>query len=346
MNVQQKKSFIIGVVYAVLVVGLIFAVYKFLIIYLLPFIIGLALSFFLQKPSLYISQKTGLKKGTVCAVLVILSFLAVILCLAGLVLLLVYNTDRIIEFIKNIVLTVSDMTGIFTDKMASKDDTGAVINRFFSGIIEAVSSFATQWISSAAGSIMAKLPALFFSIIITIVASFYIAKDYKSVREYIVSLIPENKRRIFFAVKRILTVNVFKMFKGYFILSVITFAELFIAFLIIGVDGALLKAVLISLVDALPVLGTGIVLMPWAIIELLSSNYIMGISLLIIYLIVLITRNFAEPKIVGKQIGIPPLVSLLLLFIGLKLFGFIGMIFSVLSLIVIINLYKEKIIDL
>ena len=116
--------------------------------------------------------------------------------------------------------------------------------------------------------------------------------------------------------------------------------------MIIGINNPIRYALLIAAVDILPVLGAGIVLVPWGIVSVLSGNYLLGVMLLILYAVTLIVRNFLEPKIVGAQIGIPPLFSLILIFCGLKLFGFIGMIFSLLTLMVVVNLYKEKIIEL
>ncbi len=346
MTSQHKKSFIINVIYALIIVGIIYAVYKFLIIYLLPFLIGLTLAYFLQKPSAYIAYKTGLKKGTVCATLVIFSFCTVIFLLSGIVFLIISNTDTITAFISEVAVSLTEISVMLTDNFSVEDTAGELLSGFIQNIGNSIAEFATGTISSAAGSLMKKLPALLFSVIITVVASFYIAKDYKAVRDYIVSFIPENKKTIVFAVKRILTVNIFKMVKGYIILSLITFLELSVAFLIMGLDNAITTALIIALVDILPVLGTGIVLVPWSLISVLQGDVAFGAVLMIVYLAVMITRNFAEPKIVGRQVGIPPIVSLILLFLGLKLFGFIGMLFSILSLIVIINLYKEKIIDL
>ena len=118
------------------------------------------------------------------------------------------------------------------------------------------------------------------------------------------------------------------------------------AFLIIGQQNPFRTALLISFIDLLPVLGTGAVLVPWGLVLILGGNYLNGVIIIAIYLVVMMVRNFLEPRIVGKQIGIPPIVSLILLFCGLKLFGFLGMVFSLLSLVVIVNLYKEKIIEL
>ena len=85
-------------------------------------------------------------------------------------------------------------------------------------------------------------------------------------------------------------------------------------------------AFLVSIIDILPILGTGIVLVPSSIVLLLARNYYFGFGILIIYAVILLVRQIAEPKIVGKSIGLSPLVTLVSMYAGFKLFGFFGMI--------------------
>ena len=351
MDTQKKKSFIISVTYTVLVVTLIYVIYRFLIIYLLPFAIGLILAYILQKPSGYIAGKTRIKKGTVSAVLVVVSFISLVAVLFGGGVLIYYNAEDIVNYLKDTVESISAFLSNLSGKYASLGEKMpkeflSAFESFSGGLSEKFSNFLTDAVSNLAASLIKKLPGVAFSIVVTVIASCYIAKDYEIVKDYILSLIPERKRRIVFAVKRILTVNIFKIVKGYLILMLITFFELYIAFLITGQQNPLRTAILIAIIDLLPVLGTGAVLVPWGAVLILNSNYTGGLIIIGIYVIVMLVRNFLEPRIVGKQIGIPPIVSLILLFCGLKLFGFLGTIFSILSLVVIINLYKEKIIEL
>ncbi len=351
METQRKKAFIITVLYTALVIALVYVIYKFLIIYLLPFIIGLALAYLLQKPSGFIARKTHIKKGTVSAVLVVISFLLVVGVLFGGGFLIYANSDSIINYLQGTVGSFASFLQNVSNKYVSLSEKMPkelfeAMQNFTTGLSQKFNTFLTDTVSRFAADLIKKLPGIAFSVTITIIASCYIAKDYDIVKDYILSLIPSKTKRIVFAVKRIVTVNIFKIVKGYLILMLITFAELYVAFLLTEQANPLRTALLISVIDLLPVLGTGVVLIPWSIILILGSNYIGGIIIMAIYLVVMMVRNFLEPRIVGKQIGIPPIVSLILLFCGLKLFGFVGMIFSILSLVVIVNLYKEKIIEL
>lgn len=124
---------------------------------------------------------------------------------------------------------------------------------------------------------------------------------------------------------------------------VITFIELSISFLILRINHPFLIGFIISLIDILPVLGTGAVLIPWAIISILTQNISLGISLAIIYIIITVIRNFLEPKIISGNVGINPLFTLAAMFLGIKFFGITGLFILPITLIVIIKYYKEEI---
>lgn len=95
---------------------------------------------------------------------------------------------------------------------------------------------------------------------------------------------------------------------------------------------------IISIVDALPILGTGTILIPWAIYSFLTGNVRMGLSLFILYCIVLIVRQLIEPKIVSEQIGIHPLLTLIAMYTGLNLLGFFGLIIGAITLLLLKNI--------
>ena len=118
-------------------------------------------------------------------------------------------------------------------------------------------------------------------------------------------------------------------------LMLITFGELTLGFLFLGVDLSILLAALTALVDALPVFGTGTVLIPWALLELLSGRFSMALGLFVLYLIVSLVRSLLEPKLVGDRVGLPPLAALLCMYVGFRAFGVVGMVLSPLAAILI-----------
>ena len=119
----------------------------------------------------------------------------------------------------------------------------------------------------------------------------------------------------------------------------ITFGELAVGFLLLRVDLALLLAALVALVDALPVFGTGTVLLPWAVLALLGGETGLALGLLALYAAVSFVRSLLEPKLVGGKVGLPPLAALLAMYVGFRAFGVAGMILSPLAAILIKQLH-------
>lgn len=109
-------------------------------------------------------------------------------------------------------------------------------------------------------------------------------------------------------------------------LAAVTFCLVTVGFVILKVPYAPVWGLLVALVDAMPILGTGTVLIPWAVIALLSGEHLQAIGILVIYAAALITRTTLEPRLVGQQLGMDPLLILLLLYVGFRLFGVLGMV--------------------
>ena len=184
------------------------------------------------------------------------------------------------------------------------------------------------------------------SSIVTIIASCYIAKDFDRFKASLLSVISEKYKRAGNEIKHLFNNNVKNILIGYFKILIITFIELTIGFLILNRDNAVLYAALIAVLDLLPVIGTGTVLVPWAVYSMLVSNYGLGTGILILYVIIVIVRNIIEPKIIGRQIGLHPLIALITVFIGLKFFGFIGMFIAPLLTMLIYKMYDNGIFQL
>ena len=111
-------------------------------------------------------------------------------------------------------------------------------------------------------------------------------------------------------------------------LSAVTFAIVLTGFFLLGVPGKLVMAALTALVDAVPLLGTGTVLVPWALVSFLSGEPVRAVGLLGVYVTALLTRSALEPKLLGRQLGLDPLAALVALYIGFRLWGFGGMILA------------------
>ena len=125
------------------------------------------------------------------------------------------------------------------------------------------------------------------------------------------------------------------------ILFLLTLAEIFIGLSVLKVKYSFLLSLFIALIDILPILGVGSVLIPWAIFEILTKNMRMGLGLLILYGVVLIIRQIIEPKLISKGIGIHPLAAVVSIYAGLRLFGIVGMILGPFAALLIKNLIES-----
>ena len=211
-----------------------------------------------------------------------------------------------------------------------------------SGIIKTF----TQFAGNSAYKIISKLPSILISIIVCLLSTYFISSDKEKIFAFLNKQISPAFKKKMLQVKGFLFDALFKYIKAQLILMSITFTELTIAFLILRLPSAFLLAMLISVVDALPILGTGTILIPWAVIQILLGNYKFAISLLIIYGICLLVRQLLEPRIVSDQIGMYPLLTLMAMYIGLNTLGFLGMILGIIVLIVVINLHKSGLVKL
>ncbi len=348
MNFEEKKTFLINVAVLFVTAVIIIAVSRMLIFYLLPFVIGTVLAFVVQKPACKFADKAKLKCGTVAAVLV-----AVIYVLgAGLLTLCVWKlfsgVQSLINYLPKRLEEIqpkldSAMKSFSRMTKALPDVYGQTVERTAQGTLQTIIDRLMNFLSDIAASVAARIPSVLFSTFVTVAASCYIAKDFNALTEFVKGFLKPKTTGKLKDIRDIFVNDILKIMCGYFFLSLITFAELILGLFILRVQHTVLIALLIALVDILPVLGSGTVLVPWAALLLLSGNFFRGFGLLALYVIITAARYFLEPRIVGKQIGIRPVFMLLVMFVGLKVGGIGGLLFLPIIFVVVIDYYKLQI---
>lgn len=201
---------------------------------------------------------------------------------------------------------------------------------------------ATKATITFAKNIAVKLPSIFIFTIILLLSVFFISYDKNKLSYHIRKSMPEKVKVHWYAFIKSLKLACGGYIHAQLIIMTIVFTILLIGFIFLGVKTAVLFAFIIAVIDVIPILGTGTVLLPWAIISLLQTNYKLAIGLAIIYLVVLLTRQLIEPKIVGSQIGLHPLATLLSMYTGYKLIGVFGMVLGPIVTILVISLVKAS----
>lgn len=187
---------------------------------------------------------------------------------------------------------------------------------------------------------ISKIPTMAVSFIISLLAFFFISKDWPKLQHKFATILPESFQSRGGSVLKDLRKAFFGFIKAQLTLISITFCIVLIGLAILGIEYALTLALIIAFVDLLPYLGTGFIFVPWIIYLFFSKNFSLVIGLSILYGIVLIQRQMMEPKILGTNVGLDPLLTLIALFVGFKLFGLIGLIIGPVSMVLIGALHR------
>jgi len=199
---------------------------------------------------------------------------------------------------------------------------------------------ATQKILNAVTGIASSLPHILIFTVAFLFCSVFLVKDYDFIMKSIARQFPEKVMGHMIQVKKYAFSALGKYLKGMAIIMLITFFELFVGFTILNIQYAFLLALIISFLDALPALGTGGVLVPWGIISLIAGDIRLGISILVLYVIILVVRQFIEPKIMSSTLGTYPIITVLGMYAGYRLFGMAGLI--VVPIVISIVVYMQR----
>lgn len=348
---EKKRKFIIDVVFIAMILALVYFVMEYLAVWMLPFIIGLLVAIILQKPVAYLTEKTKLGRGF-WSCLLVLTVLCALFAVIGLLGWALYEEapgfakwlTGMVPDIKNTFNRVSAWFSGITNMLPA--GVGSALESAPANIISTIVSGVTGLVTMVAEKVITDGPGLLISCIFSVVASCYITKDYRKIVNFITSQLSEKNAEVVIRTKQLFVSNILKMLRGYIIIMFITFIELFIALTILRVDYAAILAALIALLDILPVVGTGTVLLPWCVISLLMGNVWLGVGVLITYIAITVIRNIIEPRIIGQQVGLPPIVTLIAMYVGLKVFGVLGMMVLPVSIIIMVKLQESGIVHI
>lgn len=188
------------------------------------------------------------------------------------------------------------------------------------------------------------MPGIFILMVIATVASYFIIRDRALIRNFLLGALPPSMRFKTRSLVGELFNALIGFLKAYSVLISITTIITLVALRILGIKYVFTIGLLVGLLDIIPILGPGALFIPWVVFHFISGNTAMGISLLTVYLFLSIVRQFLEPKIVGDNIGLHPLATLISLYVGLQLGGITGMIMGPVLVVFVIALYRTGII--
>ncbi len=330
MPENKHARFFLTLLYIALGIFLFWLIFKYLLGWLAPFIIAFIFSRLIERPVSLFEKRLKFPRP-LASLLFTLLFYGII-CTGVYFLSSKIISEVTIIFDKLASLNVNQLVEKLQDMFYSilsylpigvQDFINSNIGTWLSEIVSALRNLIGP-VASYATNIATSLPAILIFIIAAIVATYFLSCDYYKLKKSVADITPMKWRLRFKQTREQVSSTLISYLRALLILLCLTFVELTIGLAILGISNSFLIAMLIALIDALPILGTGGILIPWAIIELFSGNYIRAVGLVIIYGVVVIVRNIIEPKIVGKQIGLHPFVTLLAMYIGLRIFGIVG----------------------
>ena len=317
--------------------ALFYLFFRYALPLLLPFLLAFIVSLFIRPVADKLAKRMRIPRGVLASVLLLLVFgfggwglwvgsVRLINELGNLVEKLL-SDGGVLDAIDSLMLWAQNMGARFGLFSAQKGNAQAFYDAIMQMIGNMLSSLASR-LPDVAASLFAALPNVLFFLIVSVVACFYFCTDNTSLWKIFAALVPsrwqENLPHIHQNLKDVL----YKYVKAYGILLLLTFALLLVGFWILGVDYAFLLAFLIALADLLPVIGVGTILIPWGIVMLLQKNFFVGFGLLILFLVMSLIRQVAEPRVLGKSLGLHPLLTLFATYVGFVLFGLLGMILA------------------
>lgn len=339
-------------VFLLFIIVLLFIVAAKLFVFYIPFLIAYIISLMVEPLIKWIYKKTNLSRKTSSILVLVTVFVVLIgLIVWGTISLISESTnllgalntylEKAIEWI-NLLLTKVDV-----DKLSLSDNVKQMIQSTSSDILNKVIDFLKNTLTNFLEGLKA-IPTILIYAVITILATYFITSDKIYIWDRMEHHIPKKiLGKIATKVEKI-TTTLGRYLKAEITMIGISFVIVLMGlniFYLMGMNVGypLLMALFIGFIDALPILGSGTVMIPWSIILFLNKDYSVGFSILGLYIFVLAIRQFLEPKIVSSKIGVHPIFTLIAMYTGLKLMGVIGMLIGPIVLIILKNIFENTI---
>mgnify|MGYP000860377371 CR=1 FL=1 len=314
---------------------------KYLLPFFAPFVIALLVSY-INEPVIKLLEKIKIPRK-VAACISLLFTMSVLVLLITLGIIKIYNElialqDNINTYSQDISHKLNKMLSKFTSFYNTLPvEITNTITKNLSTLSEKITTLITAVIQYTINTV-SSIPRVTIFTIVTILGTYFISSDRKAISSFFYRQLPFSWRKRIAGLKK----DTIKALVGYFrailILMGFTFLEVSVGLFLLDVKYAFLLALIVALSDAVPIVGTGVVMLPWILWNVFTDNMPLAFGLAIIYILGILIRQIMEPKIIGSQIGLHPLVTLLAMYIGLRFFGILGMFIGPVSIIIVKNL--------
>ena len=343
-ELERKRRFLINVAYVIAVGVIYYVLVRYVLYALMPFTIALLVTIILKRPVDHTAKLLHIPRKGVAFLLVVLFY--------GLIAALL--THAVIQLIVALVGWFGSLTTIYAENIEPAllqvmdwyENLVASIDPAHAAQAESIGNnilgSLASWVASLSRSLVGYAqrlalgtPKFFISLIFCIVSTVFLSMDYPNITYFFLGQFPEKSQQTILEAKNYLLKTIGGMLKSYGLIMFITFCELNIGLRIIGIEDATVLSLIIAIFDILPALGTGGIMIPWVVIELVQGNVMLGVKLLLLYAVITVVRNILEPKIVGESIGLHPVLLLISIYVGGTILGPMGIIIMPFTLIVI-----------
>ncbi len=378
-TVEKRLRRIINIVYFAIIIGAGFLFLKYCFGIVFPFVFAFFIAMIVQRPTNACYKKLQKGKGIISTVFVLtLIFIALAFAsLAGaqivetgkdFVSFVTQKINNFPTFIENVEKWILGIITMLPDSLENKLSLSITssLERFkeltaseAAGILvqsTTDSDFSiTSLIAPIGGGIwgvVKEIPSILIATVIAVIASCFMASDYDRIVGFLKNQLSLKNRNALSKSKAVLFDTIKSLVKAYGSIMLITFAELFVGLSVLKLFGiynsghVIIICIITAIVDIIPVLGTGTVLIPWAIYNLITGKYSLAVGLFIIYVVVLVIRQVLEPKLVSTTSGLPPIITIAAMYLGTQLFGVLGIFLLPMILIMIKRLNDEGVLHL
>ncbi|TYQ13003.1 UNVERIFIED_CONTAM: sporulation integral membrane protein YtvI [Acetivibrio alkalicellulosi] len=342
MNINKHTK--LTIIAIMILIGIAVGLFLFfrLSIYFAPFILAFAMATSIEPIIRFLMKRAKLTRK-VSAIITILSVVTVVIAILVLLTVRLYReaaslSQMVPKNANEIYENVSIFMGRFSDFYATLPrEVTMNIDNMFTSFSQTLSELLNSIIRGIL-NFAAFIPQAFIFLFAAVLSTYFISTDRNRMFNYVNQNLPEKWMGKLLSIKNDIFMTLFGYIRAQLILTGVTFIQLTIGFAIIGIRHFILLSSIIGILDILPIVGPGSVMIPWAIYEFLSGNLKRAVFILILYSVILSVRQMIQPKVLSDQMGLHPLLTLMSLYVGLQVFGYLGVIIGPIAVLLFKNI--------
>lgn len=342
-----KRVFVVTF-YLTLAGVLFYLFFHFFWVPLLPFLLALLLAAVIRPCTLFLQKKFRIPQKLSALLLLILFIFGALFAVYSVSVRLLAEAGEFLSAEKLSDTDTGKLTGMLQKRLADwfPQAKAYLESKNFSsalrGTLKSAATSLTKALPGLLSDILSKLPLILFFTTVMALASYYLITERDRIFAGIRKILPQKIASEMEILRRQAGDSLVQYCKAALFLLMVTFAELLVGFLLLKVPYALTLAAIIAVIDFFPILGTGTVMIPWAVVSILSGKSSLAIGLLVLWALITAVRQVLEPRIIGGKLGLHPFHALVAMYFGFSLFGFTGLVLAPLAVTVLLGVVKEK----